>query len=57
MPPRPEEVESIATALREARDKETDPQRRAQIEETLRFVPTMREASHGFWNRRAAQQL
>jgi hypothetical protein len=51
VPPRPEEVERIASALEDARTRTQDPQQRAKLEEALRFIPTMREASRAFWNR------
>lgn len=50
VPPRPEEVGRIADALREARGSEADAQRGARLEEALRFIPTMTEASCAFWN-------
>ncbi|MBV8858997.1 MAG: hypothetical protein JOZ02_18840 [Acidobacteria bacterium] len=51
VPPRPERVEQIESALRQRLAATTDAQEKARLEEALRFIPTMREASRAFWNR------
>lgn len=51
VPPRPEKVEEIESALRQRLAVTKDAGEKARLEETLRFVPTMREASRAFWNR------
>jgi hypothetical protein len=51
VPPRPEKVDEIETALRQQLAVTRDAQEHARLEETLRFIPTMREASRAFWNR------
>jgi hypothetical protein len=51
VPPRPEKVDEIESALRQRLAVTKDAQEKARLEETLRFVPTMREASRAFWNR------
>lgn len=51
VPPRPEKVDEIESALRQSLAATKDAGEKARLEETLRFIPTMREASRAFWNR------
>ena len=51
VPPRPEELGRIAAAMERARANAGDAQARARIEEALRYMPELMEASRAFWNK------